>query len=730
MINKASKFYALLTTLGARKLAAANAQGKPWTITHMGVGDANGTDPVPDPEQRALINECRRAPLNRLVVSPANAAVIIAEQIIPADVGGFWIRELGLYDEDGDLVAIANCAPSYKPLLTQGTGRTQVVRMNLAVSSTSQIVLTVDGSNVMATQSWVKELIIEVSSPTGVETGTYTQVRVNERGLVLEGANPTTLAGYGITDAQPLADVLTLLAEHDAFGVGHVRDLRGTLFELGNPSQVWGTGTQYGVARGESLGVGVDTLGVLQVTAQAGSDAGRGAVMRAFRASVGGVVRQWVQAATGPRTWGAWHELFSTANFNPGHYGKLDEHRHWTASQRFRAGIELDNGTEDSPEVMWVGRYTVRADVENNLWRLFYKASDGSTQFPISCDLSIRKAYLFGSLAWHERNQLALGTTPASGRKALQLATTATKECLPVAGGQLKGHVASVDTPDQYRHAYGRFGTFWRNDGTNLYLMITGAGDPMGSFNSHRPLQVSLADGRCDISGNAHSAARLQHDRRINGVVFNGTADITVQDPSKLARNGSNDDMQGTYFNSSIAPTIAAITGDEPPLTISNGGNSHASAVIQFHRLGSHAAYFGLDNDNIWKVGGRSMGPRAHQIWHDGNMARCTAGLGQSGWWRCGDTGIVRMRGVTQAFTGFGEAFIWFPFAFAHLPVVTLGLLTTTGDPGGGTPGNPARLEMEAKITEVHAHGFVVGWRRVGGANVDYVTVHWMAEAN
>jgi hypothetical protein len=730
MINKASKFHALLTTVGVRKLAAANAQGKPWTITHMGVGDANGADPVPDPEQSALINECRRAPLNRLVVSPANAAVIIAEQVIPADVGGFWIRELGLYDEAGDLVAIANCAPSYKPELTQGSGRTQVVRMNLAVSSTSQIVVTVDGSNVMATQSWVNERIIKVSSPTGVQAGTYTQVRVNERGLVLEGANPTTLAGYGITDAQPLADVLTLLAEHDAFGIGHVQDLRGTVFELGNPSQVWGTGTQYGVARGESLGVGVNTLGVLEVTAQAGSDAGRGAVMRSFRASVDGAVRQWVQAATGPRSWGAWHEQFSTANFNPRHYGKLDESRTWTASQRFRAQVELNNGSEDSPEVVWMGRYIVRADVAGKVWRLFYEADDGTIQLPISFDLGARQAYLFGSLAWHRGNQLALGTTPPTARKALQLAGTATEECLPVAGGQLKGHVASVAVANQYRIAYGPFGTFWRNDGADLYLMITREGDPLGTFNTFRPLKVSLASGQCDISGNAQSATRLQHDRRINGVVFNGTQDITVQDPSKLAPNVPNEHMQGTYFTSFIAPTIAAIAGDEPPVTISNGGNSHASAVIQFHRIGSHAAYFGMDTDNLWKVGGRSMGPRAHQIWHDGNMARNTAALGQSGWWRCGQTAIVRMRGVTQSFTGFGEAFVWFPFSFGVIPVVTLGLVTTSGDPGGGSPGNGAKLEMEAKIQEVHAHGFVVGWRRVGGQNIDYVTVHWIAEAH
>ncbi|RMM11182.1 phage tail protein, partial [Pseudomonas syringae] len=96
-----------LTNVGAAKQANADALGVPWKIAQMGVGDANGADPVPDATQKKLINERRRAPLNQLKVDPANNAIIIAEQVIPAEVGGFWIREIGLYDTDGDLVAVA-----------------------------------------------------------------------------------------------------------------------------------------------------------------------------------------------------------------------------------------------------------------------------------------------------------------------------------------------------------------------------------------------------------------------------------------------------------------------------------------------------------------------------------------------------------------------------------------------------------------------------------------------
>lgn len=161
MIDQNSQFMAILTNVGAAKLANANSLGLPWKLTALGVGDANGTDPVPSATQTRLINERRRAPLNQLLIDPVNAAVVIAEQVIPADVGGWWIREVGLYDEDGDLVAVSNCAPSFKPILSQGSGRTQIVRMNFIVSSTGNIVLKIDPAVVLATREYVDSAVNE-----------------------------------------------------------------------------------------------------------------------------------------------------------------------------------------------------------------------------------------------------------------------------------------------------------------------------------------------------------------------------------------------------------------------------------------------------------------------------------------------------------------------------------------------------------------------------------------
>lgn len=161
MIDQTSQFFAILTNVGAAKLANANALGVPWKLTEMGLGDANGTDPIPSAAQTSLINEWRRRPLNQLFIDPVNPAVIVAEQVIPADEGGRWIREIALYDADGDLVAVANCPPSFKPIMSQGSGRTQVVRMNIIVSSTGNITLKIDPSVVLATREFVERRIQE-----------------------------------------------------------------------------------------------------------------------------------------------------------------------------------------------------------------------------------------------------------------------------------------------------------------------------------------------------------------------------------------------------------------------------------------------------------------------------------------------------------------------------------------------------------------------------------------
>ena len=153
------KYYAILTNQGAARLANATMLGSKLNLTQMAVGDANGVLPTPNPAQTKLINQKRIAPLNLLSVDPNNQSQIIAEQIIPEDEGGFWIREIGLYDDKGVLIAVANCPETYKPQLKEGSGRTQTIRMILVVTNTKAITLKIDPSVVLATRKYVDDKI-------------------------------------------------------------------------------------------------------------------------------------------------------------------------------------------------------------------------------------------------------------------------------------------------------------------------------------------------------------------------------------------------------------------------------------------------------------------------------------------------------------------------------------------------------------------------------------------
>ena len=216
-------YVAMLTDIGAAQLATSVANGTPWVITHMAVGDGNGVTPLPSKLQTALIHENLRLPLNRLTVR-ADRPVIVAELVLPSNVGGWWVREVGLYDSAGLLVAVANYPATFKPAQGQGTGRTQGIRVQILVSSTANITLIDDPTLVTATLDTVREEILRGTAGsasrlktarkialmgdatgealfdgsnnatidmalanTGVTAGSYGKVTVNAKGLVTKG---------------------------------------------------------------------------------------------------------------------------------------------------------------------------------------------------------------------------------------------------------------------------------------------------------------------------------------------------------------------------------------------------------------------------------------------------------------------------------------------------------------------------------------------------------------
>ncbi|MEM8445930.1 phage tail protein [Morganella morganii] len=209
-----AKYFAILTNYGAAQLANAVALGTQMNISAMAVGDGGGTLPVPDPAQTKLVRENRRAAVNQVSVDEKNPNFIIAEQVIPENEGGWWIREIGLFDDTGGLIAVGNAPETYKPNLQEGSGRTQVIQMVLMVSSTQAITLKVDPSVVLATREYVTKSVdaaIQASEAKAAKIyATKTELSSGLSGKQPKGDYATkTELNSGLAGKQPVGDYAT-----------------------------------------------------------------------------------------------------------------------------------------------------------------------------------------------------------------------------------------------------------------------------------------------------------------------------------------------------------------------------------------------------------------------------------------------------------------------------------------------------------------------------------------
>lgn len=176
-------FTGTLTHAGKQYLANAIAGKDQLVLSQMGVGDGGGVPVEPDEAQTALVRECYRTQINRLYVDSRNSNIAVAELLVPVDVGGFWIREVGLYSEDGTLVAVTNAAESYKPLPAEGTSRSQVIRMPLKLSDTAIVTLEVSNNiTLVTTEEMTLEITREISDHE--KTRNHPDATLKEKGFV------------------------------------------------------------------------------------------------------------------------------------------------------------------------------------------------------------------------------------------------------------------------------------------------------------------------------------------------------------------------------------------------------------------------------------------------------------------------------------------------------------------------------------------------------------------
>lgn len=439
-----TKYKAIITTAGAAKIAAATAGGTQLKITHMAVGDGNGALPDPTPEQTKLLNEQYRAALNALDIANASKDHIVAELIIPANVGGFWLREMGLFDESGELIAVGNMAESYKPKLEEGSGRTQTLRMILIVSNTDAIQVIAGDDTVLASRDFVEKALLDHEGsrrhPDATTTAKGFVMLSNATNSPDENKAVTPAALKQVNDAG-------LKKSSNLSDVPNKETARRNL-QLGSAAT-----KNVGTASGQLMAVGAFGLGGTTVH-----------ITDANAANTTGFYKLAPGAANTPNPAANWEMLCIK-------YDAI------SAKQLFwQAGANTTRTYiryRTSPSGVW-GPFQHYYSTENK---------------PTSADVG----------AWSKNE--------ADGRYLMK------------SGGQLTGPLKTSSeiqstVPNNYRSIGGDYGTFWRNDGNSLYLMLTNAKDQYGGFNDMRPLYVNIKNG----------AVTMGHDVSINGSLNVGPA--------------------------------------------------------------------------------------------------------------------------------------------------------------------------------------------------------------
>ena len=169
-----AQYFTVLTNYGTQAFAKALATNQPLRLSRFAVGDGNGQAVTPTADRTALVKETHRANVSAVSLDPRNNKQIIIELTIPEDVGGFYIREMGVFDSANKLVAYANAPESFKPTLESGSGKVQVLRMILKVSNSQAVTLSIDNSVIFVTRQQLNPQKITSSTTNGFDESGHT----------------------------------------------------------------------------------------------------------------------------------------------------------------------------------------------------------------------------------------------------------------------------------------------------------------------------------------------------------------------------------------------------------------------------------------------------------------------------------------------------------------------------------------------------------------------------
>ena len=623
-----TKFRTVITTAGAAKLAAATAPGgRKVNITTMAVGDGGGKLPVPDAGQTGLIHEVWRHTLNKISQDKRNSNYIIAELVIPPEVGGFWMRELGLYDDAGTLIAVANMAESYKPALAEGSGRSQTCRMVIIVSSVASVALTIDTTTVMATQDYVDDKIAEheqsrrhpdasltakgftqlssatnstsetlAATPKAVKTvmdETNKKAPLNSPALTGTPTTPTARQGTNNTQIANTAFVMAAIAALVDSSPDALNTLNELAAALGNDPNFATTMTN-ALAGKQPKDATLTALAGLATAADRfpyfiGNDVASLATLTKVGRDI--LAKSTVAAVI------EYLGLQETVN---------------------RAGNAVQKNGDTLSGGLTFENDSILAWIRNTDWAKigFKNDADGDTD----------------SFMWFET-----GDNGNEYFKWRSRQSTTTKDLMNLKWDALyvlvnaivNGEVISKSA-NGLRIAYGNYGFFIRNDGSNTYFMLTNSGDNMGTYNGLRPLWINNATGAVSMGRGLNVSGETLSDRfainssngmwiqmRDNNAIF-GKNIVNTDSAQALLRQNHADrkfmigGLGNKQFGIYMINNSRTANGTDGQAYMDNNGNwlcgsqvipgnygNFDSRYVKDVRLGSQQ-YYGVNNWQTW----------------------------------------------------------------------------------------------------------------------------------
>ncbi|CZY87082.1 MULTISPECIES: phage tail protein [Enterobacter] len=480
------KYKTVITKAGAEKLAAATVpNGKKVNFTAMAVGDGGGTLPVPDPNQTKLVKEVWRHTLNKISQDRKNKNYVVAELLIPPETGGFWMRELGLYDDTGTLIAVGNMAESYKPALAEGSGRAQTVRMVIMVSDIESVELTIDTSTVMATQDYVDDKLAEHEQSRRHPDATLTAKGFTQLSSATDStsealaATPKAVkAAYDLAKGKYTAQdattaqkgIVQLSSETDSTSEALAATPKAVKAANDNAAAANKNASERVSKSGDSMTGTLNQDSVAQATYN----------LTALSNAVTGN-KNYLRKMRGGGTDTIWHETVQGGEYRLA-TGSTDAQEELaistSAGVRTRGNFTSQTGgfySGNAKKFSFVSSNTSDKNATLRLW--------GNADRPTVVELGDDTGYHLYS----QRSK--------DGSLQFQYNGAGLFSGYLRAGGEVQSSSAN-----SYRIAYGAFGTFWRNDGGSLYLMLTNKDDPWGNYNALRPFRVSLNNGEVIIS--------------------------------------------------------------------------------------------------------------------------------------------------------------------------------------------------------------------------------------